>query len=381
MVKNKKAGLMTSKFGKLILVLIVVVVVMVTFFPRILSGVDTILSIVGLGQNICEASGLTSDIYNNNLDIAIHQDAINEAKEIIIEFYGCFEDHFEDLIFMSDRDFAYQIAEELCTQGYFRESKGVFNVIAVTNLENQPSTIDAPLTHGEVREICSELRDIHLEIKEISLHEAASLNLKFKNANIPVWNFVLAESIYSPGIMPKSLFDRYSTSWIESVPYGQEYGIINPTLNLRRISEDRIQNIYYYFITKKVKEYVDSDSSEEFCFETDEWWELFDDTSPESFQEYLNSKFSAFDNQNCEKYTINFWKYEHSQYTKINSDNTQLYHYSKFKCKIRSTWVNYDEPCSVDCEASNNKNSDRFGDETHSSPHCLPSPISEQLTD
>ena len=375
MVKNKKAGLLTSKFGKIILVLVVIVIIMVTFFPKILSGIDNILGIVGLRQ-ICDASGLPASNYNERLDVAIHQEKIDEAKEIIIEFYNCFEDDFEELVFISERNSAYQIAEELCAQGYFKESKGVFNVIAITNVEGVASFIDTSFTHGEVREICSELKYIHYS-NDFDLHRANMIFNKIEDYDFLVWNFVLAESIYSPGIMPKFLFNKYSESWL-----GSNEGIINPSLNIRRISEDRIENIYYHFILRKVKKYIDSESPDEFCVEIDEWWELFYDNSPENFQTFLSTNFNATDNPNCEKYNIGFWKYEGGKFIKLPPGrSTQVSRYTKFKCKIRSSWSNHDEACRVDCEVSSNPIQQRFGDETLSGEKCEPTPIPAQLTD
>jgi hypothetical protein len=253
-MKHKKAqSFMPGKIVSMAIIFVALFVVAAIAIPPIWDGAKNLFKSFGFNEDRCQETGFSADEYNSQIEASIMAGDIPSAKESTIQFINCFYEDFEELVWISDMPSAYQIAEELCTEGYLKESTKVFNVIVdTTPLETSTSSISDDLTHGQVRNICKDFKTLH-ESQEFDLDTFSRVYYTLDNvANLdfPVWKFILAEEVYNPDFPERYILEYYQSAYTSTEPHSPEFNYMVST------SKNKIKELYLRTFAKKIRDVV-----------------------------------------------------------------------------------------------------------------------------
>ncbi len=235
-IKNKKAGFLNSKLGKIIIVLVVLVVIMSIFYPKIWSGLETAMQTVGI--NICLSSRMNSATYNQEIERHIDYEEFEEATDMYLEYRQCFSDPQLTL----NTENTEILAELVCKKGYFNYSSEIYNHLSS---ENPSETEKTCLT-------LENIQDFHNRRKNKDSLELLE-QLEILDYEVPSWNLLIAEAYLASEKYEDSYESAYYNSWdLEDLTTDQKEKI-----------KEIVENIYTSIIAKKMVDIYDD--SESFC--------------------------------------------------------------------------------------------------------------------
>ncbi|MBC8444227.1 hypothetical protein H8D83_01445 [Candidatus Woesearchaeota archaeon] len=231
-IKNKKAGFLTSKLGKIIIVLVVIVIIMSIFFPKIWSGLGTAMQLVGI--DICPDTRMSSTTYNQEIERHMDYEEIEGATELYLEYRQCFSDPELTL----NEENTKILAEHICKKGYFNYSSELYNYLSSEN----PS---------ETETTCLTLENIQYLHNKRKNKDALKLleQLQIPDYDVPSWNLLRAEVYLASEEYEDAYNSAYYNSWELDLTTDQKEQI-----------KDIVEKVYTGIIAEKIVDiYDDSD--------------------------------------------------------------------------------------------------------------------------
>lgn len=237
-IKNKKAGFLTSKLGKIIIVLVVLVVIMSIFFPKIWGGLGTAMQLVGI--NICPDTRMSSTTYNQEIERHINHGEKEEATELYLEYRQCFSDPELTL----NEEHTKTLAKHICKKGYFNYSSELYNYLS----SEPPSKTETTCLTLE------KIQDLHNKRKNkgaLKLLEQSQI----PDDIAPSWNLLRAE-VY---LASEKYKDAYESA------YHHSWNLDDLTTDQKEQIKDIVEKVYTGIIAKKIVNIYGNPQS--FCIE------------------------------------------------------------------------------------------------------------------